>query len=782
MVRPLRASLVFALALGWAAFARAADDSPDPDVPDVETPTTAPAPASQPRTGSPVFKAQTTFQVMSIMSKSLSEQPCSPGCDKLKSFVVESVQKTAQLPPEQQDKATEAQLEQFNYIAASIDPQTTPPDTVRQINNGAAYLNSSAGHFEQAKDYSDREILYDPDDRDAYINRSMANYGLNRLDQAYQDADKAAKLDPKSVDAYRARAMASYAKKNYLDAIEDARRALVLDPNDRTSFAIMKLSESRVPAMSVDTLKSRMAMDILRDYHGMVQQLNQVQQKSQVPPSSPTLAAAQRLLRDAAGKITVKDYAGAIADANVAITVDPNNASAYYYRAAAENLLGRYEEAEGDSTRALLLTPSDAPLRDARAWALNHMGRFRDAIADSNHSLEVNPQNPYAFANRGYSYEQMGDLDTMLRDLKSAAALSPDFEPAYHDAAARHGLNPETADRGPTEAQLRAVMEQARRRSFLTVIISSIIGGLLIAAGFLHLSLSEKAHPARRGGTVTVADLNLGKLEAGYALGRQLGIGGMGVVFEAFDKALQRKVAIKVLRGELSGDPADRARFIEEARTVAGLRHPGIVEIHSIVEDGAGVYLIFEYIEGRNLHDVLAQRGRLPLAEAKMILKQVCKALDYAHHHDIVHRDLKPGNIMVSEQGLVKVMDFGISRHALDAAGPLSASERATACGTADYMAPEQEQGLVRKESDVYSLGCLLYEMLTGQRVFTGSVSLRTKQARAYTRPSVLISELSRDVDKLVDFALHPDPAERVRSARDFWALLEHIPENGSQA
>src|SRR5208282_3731202 len=108
---------------------------------------------------------------------------------------------------------------------------------------------------------------------DAYINRSMANYGLNRLDAAYSDADKAAKLDPKSVDAYRSRAMASYAKRNYLDAIEDARRALVLDPNDRTSFAIMKLSESRVPAMSVDTLKSRMAMDILRDYHGMVQQL-----------------------------------------------------------------------------------------------------------------------------------------------------------------------------------------------------------------------------------------------------------------------------------------------------------------------------------------------------------------------------------------------------------------------------------------------------------------------------------------------------------------------------
>jgi len=307
--------------------------------------------------------------------------------------------------------------------------------------------------------------------------------------------------------------------------------------------------------------------------------------------------------------------------------------------------------------------------------------------------------------------------------------------------------------------------------------VSSSIGGLLIALCFLHLTSAEKAAKTAKPKTVTVPGLNLSKLEAGYTLGKQIGIGGMGIVFEAVDKGLQRKVAVKVLRDELSRDHRDRERFLEEARTVAALHHANIVDIHTIVEDLAGVYLIFEFIEGRNLHDVLAERCRLTVKESKMVLRQVCHGLDYAHHHGVVHRDLKPGNIMVTHEGEVKVMDFGISRHALDAAGPLAPHEKATACGTPDYMAPEQGEGVVRKESDVFSLGALLYEMVTGRRVYPGRDATALKIARNYTRPSHLVDGLPAEIDHLVEWALHPDPAQRIRSVRDFLALLERIPE-----
>ncbi len=758
----------------WAADPPADDESKD-DAPKTDDQTPPKKPAK-----SGTFKGETSFRIMTVMQTDLKQSDPSPGRDLMLKTGAPIVEKISQLPEGQRDKAAQAEVDKFTLTAKSIDPQNEPAETVSKINNEVSYLNTSVGHFETAKDFANQQIANNPNDRDAYTNRSMANYGMGKLDAAYNDADKAAQLDPDNSDAYRARAMASYGMKHYLQAIEDSRRALALDPNDKTAFAIMKLSESRVPAMELDTIKSRMAGEIQREYHGMVQQMSQIESKRDQVLTTVTSESTQKYLQKAASKITVKDYEGAIQDADRAIAEDPGNAAAYYYRAAANNLMGHFEEAEADATHALVMNPSDASLHDTRAWALNHMGRFRDAIADSNHSLEVNPANPYAFANRGYAYEQMGDLDTMLHDMKTAAGLSPQFEPAYRDAAARHGLDLDPAATAANENLQRTQHESARRRSFLTVVISSTIGGLLIAIGFLHLTSPEKAQKMGKSKPVTVPGLDLARLEAGYELGRQLGIGGMGIVYEAMDKALQRKVAVKILRDELKRAPEDKARFLDEARTVAALHHPNIVDIHSIVEDMSGVYLIFEYIEGRDLHSVLSERGRLSVAETKAILKQICHGLDYAHHHGVVHRDLKPGNIMVTQEGTVKVMDFGISRHALDAVGPLSSSEIATACGTPDYMAPEQEAGQVRKESDVFSLGCLLYEMVTGRRVYPGQNSSSLKLARNYTRASFVVEGLPTELDSVIEWALHPDPAHRVRSVRDFWHLLDRVPDGVS--
>jgi serine/threonine protein kinase len=241
---------------------------------------------------------------------------------------------------------------------------------------------------------------------------------------------------------------------------------------------------------------------------------------------------------------------------------------------------------------------------------------------------------------------------------------------------------------------------------------AALIGGLgggFLLAFLLVTSLKDKAAPA--GDTATAA--SPGAVIGGcYQVVREIGRGGMGVVFEADDLALGRKVALKRMKDTLKRDPADKEQFMEEARTVAALRHPNIVAIHSIFEEGEDLYLVFEFVPGMTLDEHLYRRKRLSPAEARDILKPVCDALAYAHGRKVIHRDLKPSNIMMTEDGQVKVMDFGLARQAKDT---LSALSRTDAAGTPAYMAPEMERGLVRRESDIYMLGGVLYEMLTGE-------------------------------------------------------------------
>jgi serine/threonine protein kinase len=184
----------------------------------------------------------------------------------------------------------------------------------------------------------------------------------------------------------------------------------------------------------------------------------------------------------------------------------------------------------------------------------------------------------------------------------------------------------------------------------------------------------------------------------------------MGVVFEARDVVLGRRVAVKRMSDSLAEQgTAWREAFVREARVVASLSHPAIVEIYEILEVDGRLHLVFEFVEGETLAERLARLGPLEPSEASRLLGPVCEALEFAHARGLVHRDLKPHNIMVAARGEVKLMDFGLAR-ALSG----DATRTQTVRGTPAYMAPECWQGVVRRESDVYALGVCLHELLTG--------------------------------------------------------------------
>ncbi|MBI5239571.1 MAG: protein kinase [Elusimicrobia bacterium] len=709
-----------------------------------------------------------TIRGLRVMAQSL---PDSSAKQQVLPLLTRIDEGAARLPPSKRETFVSESLGELTILAGRLSPEAVPKEVLKQVQNGAAYLNNRANRWEESVRLSEQVLGIDPQNRDALLNRANAAYGLKNFQNSYDDADRAVKLDPNDPDGYTARALASYGLAEYLQAMEDARRALAMNPNDRTAHALMRLAEGRVPPTTVHDVRSRLEVEVQREYHGMVTQLNEVESRRQEPVASPSPPNVSRLLRGAADRIALKDYYGAVAAADKALAEDPNNAAAYYYRAAAYNLIGQYENAVANASHALSINPTETAARDARSFAYNHMGRFNDALADANHSLELNPRNPYAFANRGFAHERMGDLEAMLADLKKASELNPQFEPVYHDAAAAYGVEIKPLARRPEPPA--APVLTPRRKQFFSILLSSLAGGLLIAFGLLHIFGPRLARRSRAPSAINQS----------YDIGKPLGQGGMGVVYEAVDRALGRKVAIKMLLDEFQIDAGAKKLLLDEARTVAALHHPNIVDIHSIVADDRGLYLVFEFLSGRTVDQLVAAKGRLSLEEARALLKPVCAALDFAHRRGVVHRDLKPSNIMMTEQGIVKVMDFGISRRVKDTRQTLSGRRRGyevtqTVAGTPYYMAPEQEDGIVRPEADIYSLGTCLYEMTTGRRPYPPPASRTQKTAADYIKPSALEPSLPRSFDVLIDGALHPDPERRIRTAGDFWALLEVVRPN----
>jgi eukaryotic-like serine/threonine-protein kinase len=274
--------------------------------------------------------------------------------------------------------------------------------------------------------------------------------------------------------------------------------------------------------------------------------------------------------------------------------------------------------------------------------------------------------------------------------------------------------------------------------------------------------------------------LAAGRCISNYRVISKLGAGGMGEVYLAEDTRLGRRVALKVLPRELADDPARKARLIHEARAASALNHPNIVTLHDIGSEGGIDFLVMEYVAGKPLAELIPRQG-MPVKEALRCAVHIADALGRAHAAGIVHRDLKPGNVMVTTEGLVKVLDFGLAKFtgAPEAQAPTQLTTEGAVLGTVDYMSPEQAEGKpVDSRSDIFSFGTLLYEMVTGRRPFERDSNLSTLAAILHQEPKPvreLAPHVPAELEQIVTRCLRKEPARRFQHIDDVKVLLEDL-------
>src|SRR5215203_5677075 len=265
-------------------------------------------------------------------------------------------------------------------------------------------------------------------------------------------------------------------------------------------------------------------------------------------------------------------------------------------------------------------------------------------------------------------------------------------------------------------------------------------------------------------------------VDSRYFLGRSLGSGGMGEVYLAHDEVLDRDVALKVLRSHYAGDEEFAGRFLREARSAASLSHPNIVQVYDRGETEGGIsYIAMEYVPGGTLKELIDGRAPLGAREAAGVAARISLALEAAHERGVIHRDIKPQNVLVTASGDLKVTDFGIAR----AASAVTSSASGAIFGTAGYISPEQALGEpVGPASDLYSLGVVLYEMLTGELPFTADNSIAVCMKHVNEPPlppKILNPDIPDGMNALVLMLLAKHPTDRYGSALELMTNLERV-------
>jgi PHP family Zn ribbon phosphoesterase/tetratricopeptide (TPR) repeat protein len=609
-----------------------------------------------------------------------------------------------------------------------------------------------------------------PEDASGFRLMALLRAGRNDPLGTIEYSEKALRLGGPDPEMFVLRGNAFSELGRFQPAHDDAAEALRLDPNDPAALALFKLTESRIRRLRLPRVVGKES-----ESEDPETGWTPGSPREASPPDaglSERAAKSAALSREAAGALRLSDAWSALRKASAALDLNPLNAQAYNLRAMAEVRLSRHAAAVEDASRALEISPGSPAALATRAWARGRMRDWSAALRDASAAVESNPSDPAARLTRAFALAGLGRREEMLSELREAGALYPAFKPLRERAAALPaGADPMLLFAGLEPGGGPAQAPVGRGSKPLVIVLASLTGGFLIALGLLQNVAGIRDRVSGRLRRLRpAATPEGGSFWKRYSRVREIGSGGMGVVYEAVDLGLRRKVAVKRMKEDLASQESGRMRFVDEARIAASLKHPNAAEIYSIEEDAGDIYLVFEFVEGRTLERVLKDRRRIEPSEAAGIFQGVCSALEAAHARGIVHRDLKPANIMVQPDGKAKVMDFGLARR--------QGSERRTSVGSAwgspAYMAPEAEEGEALAQSDVYSLGICLYESLTGELPFPGSPAsaLLKKREGVFPPASRLRPGLPAGVDDLIARSLRPAPADRLRSAGEFSSLL----------
>jgi tRNA A-37 threonylcarbamoyl transferase component Bud32 len=578
--------------------------------------------------------------------------------------------------------------------------------------------------------------------------------GLAYADRAVTLAE-AKTDDPKALaSALRTRATGALWSGDYPKAAADAQRVLKIFPDDKGARSIYEMSKDRDKngVVAIATTESRpLAGSLVENSLLDDPRLREAGQRA------GDRSAANKRAAEAMRLINAGDGARALAAANATVEADPTLADGYMMRGLAYTILKEFSSALREFTKAIDLwaaqgNKTDLPAAYAnRAEASIGLKDYPNALRDAEKAVEANSGLGMGYFERARANEGLGEKgEKILADFKRASELAPDYAAEY--AAARVRLSSDAP----------AAASPAASRDWLRLVLGGASALLVLFAGMVW-RLSRRGKP----------EANIGfagdrkELDSQYDITAPLGEGGMGMVYKGWDKVLKRPVAIKKLRDELQANPRERDRFLKEAEMVASLHHPHIVDIYTIIRDAGETYLVFEYVSGMTLHELLNETPgrRLPPARALEILRQIGEAVDHAHARHVIHRDMKPSNVMLADGGWVKVMDFGIARQVMDSL--LTTTN--TIVGTPVYMAPEQAMGAVVKESDVFALGVTLYELLTGALPFKGPGEMSDKMEGRFMAPSALVPSLGQAIDDVVRKAVSPRPEDRYRRCGDLY-------------